>query len=151
MGSHRFALLDGMVHFVDPITNGTLVIDSKGRVCRRIEWPDEIDGFVSLGQSGGRLHYALATTDELIVWVVENDEYVLKHRNGLRDIVDKMYGGSLRPHRMIFHPDLDVIFLTMRDKVFAYRLMCGEVEEICDHDGGALFGYSPCFDENLDL
>lgn len=156
---NHFVFLDGMFYVLENASvryGCTYVIGDDGTLLGRIRAPsvplnEVVSGF--LGRSQGNLHYAMILGDELVIWVLEiskGDEYVLKHRNSVRAIVNKLPGGENYPEYMsvlAIHPDLDVIFLKLSsNKLFSYNFVSSKLEEICDFEGGRpCFPYTPCY------
>ncbi|XP_073105554.1 F-box protein At5g49610-like [Elaeis guineensis] len=133
----------GIFHFTNGL-NQVLGVDPEGKICRRIELP-ESDGIECLGLSGGYLHYMLQSKDEIKVWMLKDYshvEWVLKSCINIRAMLQNhgifetqnVHGISETQniHILEFHPDVDVVFLRIKQKIFSYHLNSGRLEEVGD-------------------
>jgi len=152
-------------------------IDREGKVCQRIKFPGEYQSLnmtqVRVGQSGGYLHFACTYRNLIDVWVLKehnNDGWVLKHRvpmgvlmekklrmSSPRDLKDGMntlvmmllWSTEIKLNRYAFHPDMDVIFLVMEEKLYSYNLTLTELTEVCSSRLPIWMPYSPCYSYDL--
>ncbi|XP_010939042.1 F-box protein At5g49610-like [Elaeis guineensis] len=139
-------------HGIFHVTNGlnqVLGVDPEGMFCCKIELP-ESDGMQYLGHSGGYLCYMLQCKDEIKVWMLTDychGEWLLKHWINIRDMLQNYGIPETQNIRILeFHPDVDVVFLRIQQKIFSYQLNCGRLEEVGDlyHIyGRRCFVYSP--------
>ncbi|EHA8591119.1 F-box protein [Cocos nucifera] len=153
----------GIFHFTNGL-NQVLGVNPEGNICRRIELP-ESDGIECLGHSGGYLHYILKSKDEIKVWMLKDHshvEWVSTSCINIRDMLQN-HGTSetqnvheisetKNVHILEFHPDVDVVFLQIKRKIFSYHLNCSKLEEVGDLYyiyGRECFVYSPRFSKGL--
>ncbi|XP_010939041.1 F-box protein At5g49610-like [Elaeis guineensis] len=145
-------------HGIFHVTNGlnqVAGVDPEGKFCYKIELP-ESDGIKYLGHSGAYLRYMLQCKDEIKVWMLTDcyhGEWVLKHWINIRVMLQK-YGIPVTQiiHILEFHPDVDIVFLQIQQKIFSYHLNCdrlGEVGDLYHIYGRGCFVYSACLSKGF--
>ncbi|KAM0937800.1 putative F-box domain, galactose oxidase/kelch, beta-propeller, F-box associated interaction [Dioscorea sansibarensis] len=120
--------LNGIIYMVAG-TKHMVCIDPENMVCDKvIEMPEAKSMMMKevIGKSQGSLHLALKEKQGIKIWMLkdcEKSEWVLKHSFGLEVVFD---------HFLACHPDMDIIFLRMKDKIMSCKMNNGELKEVCE-------------------
>lgn len=97
-----------------------------------------------LGESGGRVHYAVCHKLKLFVWILEEEgSWVLKYVTSTRNLIKghkearrRTTPGFIMP--LAFHPDLDVIFLQVEWTIYSFHPSSRSFELLASERGANL-------------
>ncbi|KAJ6848472.1 uncharacterized protein M6B38_274485 [Iris pallida] len=95
-------------------------VDDDTMACRVVELPEATRVESCVGRMGGRLHYSVSDGSRVRAWMLEGEEWVLKHC-----VEIKM--GEFRV--MGFNPEREVVYMRVGTKLVAYDLCEERVEE----------------------
>lgn len=113
--------------------------------CHQIELPEPMKREASVGKSRGCLHYTLNDGEQLRIWKLEDSnvhKWVLKHCIDVRATVKR---NCKRVHSsaslatlsdqfnfLAFHPEEEVVYLSVPGKIVSYDLSKKKIEEVCE-------------------
>ncbi|XP_038978241.1 F-box protein At5g07610-like [Phoenix dactylifera] len=113
--------------------------------CHLIELPEPMKREGSVGKSRGSLHYTHNDGEQIRIWKLKDfnlHKWVLKHRIDVRATVERNYkrihsNDSLAAlsdqfNFLAFHPEKEVVYLSLPGKLVSYDLSKKRIEEVCE-------------------
>jgi len=112
-------------------------IHLKTMALQQIELPEPARPDAQLGKNGGHICYYPGNDDgKLSVWMLENHsdtcKWALKHNISLKAITEKELSRPGSTRFLAFHPELEVVYLSVERKLVSYDVIKKRIELVGD-------------------